>query len=299
MRKHSGFCEPQSPWLCLLVAAAIVSASHTEAAVPVSGSARTNGFQFLDLSRVAAPQGSEASKRFSLLQEGLQFHDGVPFMLGEKVAVTGLESSQAGDIYPSEVNLGVGSKFKRLHLLHSTLNYAKDGTPLAAIKIHYANGEQESLRIGYGIHVRAWTRSGMEKKTVLADVNSRQLQVGMEPGDLQRGLRYYHSALENPRPNEVVASVEVQSFFSRATPVILAVSLEGESSNLGPGRPQTSRKGFKDLNQFPDSVYRRYLIARATAGAGGPPLTNAVAALAISDDSHAFFVGEAQADAQG
>src|SRR4051812_41979277 len=200
MRNHSGFSEPRWRWFCILLAAGILSACRAKGAVPVSGSERTNGFQFLDLSRVAAPQGSEASKRFSLLQEGLQFHDGVPFMLGEKLAVTGLESSQAGDIYPTKANLGVGGRFKRLHLLHSTLNFAKDGTPVAAIKIHYASGGQESLRIGYGIHVRAWMRSGMEKKTVLTDVNSRQLQLGMDSGDSQGGLRYYHTALENPKP---------------------------------------------------------------------------------------------------
>src|SRR5215212_9838475 len=118
MSKHFGFSAPGLRRICVFLAGLLVPLCAMKGAAPNSGSARTNGFRFVDFSRVAAPQGSEASKRFGALQEGLQLHDGVPFMLGDKLAVTGLESSQAGDIYPTEANLLVAGKFKRLHLLH-------------------------------------------------------------------------------------------------------------------------------------------------------------------------------------
>ncbi|HUR47865.1 MAG TPA: carboxypeptidase-like regulatory domain-containing protein, partial [Candidatus Saccharimonadales bacterium] len=295
MRRHC-WLLPLSIWIVVLVRFPVFSVG---AAGPSGSSLRTNGFTILDLSPVAAPSGAEASKRFGMLQEGLQMRDGVPFKIGERVAVTGLESSQAGDIYPSEVSLPVTGKFKRLHILHSTLNFAKDGTPIAAFKIHYASGAEESLRIGYGVHVRSYVRSGMEKKDVLVDPNTRPLQIGMESGDPQSGARFYHTVLDNPRPEEAVARIELQSFFSRATPVLLAATLEKEGSGLPASYQAARRKGFKDLREYPDTVYRRELTVRATASSGGAVLTNATASLSVSDDTHTYFVGESHADPQG
>src|ERR1043165_1705780 len=92
--------------ICVLLAVLIVSISAMEGAAPGARNG-TNGFRFVDLSPAAAPQGSEASKRFGAIQDGLQWHDGVPFMLGDKLAITGLESSQIGDIYPTEARLPI------------------------------------------------------------------------------------------------------------------------------------------------------------------------------------------------
>ncbi|MDB6030684.1 MAG: hypothetical protein JWM16_1022 [Verrucomicrobiales bacterium] len=272
-------------------------------AAPVPGPAatplRTNGYRFLDLSAYAVPQGSEVSKQFGIIREGLQGFDGVPFKVGEKVALTGLESaSRHGDFYPTEISaITTGVPFTRLHLLHSALNFAKDGVPIAAIKFKYAGGTEEIVRIGYGIHLRTWTRSGMEKKSSLADPNSHLISVGADPGDPGAGFRVYHTAIENPRPQEQVASLEIQSLFSRATPVILAVSLEDAQSGLPPNVPVVARKALKDLKNAPAN--RGSLQVRVTDGAGGPPITNVLAILTIRDDAAGFYFGETRSDAQG
>jgi hypothetical protein len=277
---------------------------HTGYSAPVPGNpssaVRTNGFRSVDLSAFVVPQGSEVFRQLVQIKDGLQMFDGIPFQVGEKVAVTGLESASKNDFYPTELrNLPVRGRFTRLHLLHTTLHYTKDGSPLAALVLKYADGAEETIRLGYGVHVRSWLRSSMENKKVLADPSSKLLPVGTDPSEPGGTFRIFHTALANPRPNTEVTGAEFQSLFSRTTPVLLAMSLEDSASGLPPNAPESSRKIAQALKNPAASGNRSSLLVRVTDGAGGPPLTNALAVLTIRDDRSTFYFGEARADAQG
>ena len=218
---------------------------------------------------------------------------GVPFRPGEPVAVTGLDAARRGDFFPTRVaGLAVGRKAARLHVLHGADHSDKDGVPLAELVLLYANGERRALRLAYGLHARSLTREKGEKKSGLLDPNSDQAG---EEGD--RG-RWFHTTFDNPLPGREIAGVEWVSLFSRATPLLVALTLEqGAPAPLAP--PDTSRKIVKRALESDSKIFRDELVIRATEAGDGPSLAGATAVLTISDDQTPFYFGEARADAGG
>ena len=185
--------------------------------------AETDGFRTVDLSAFSATE--RESRELPALPAGLRNFNHVPFRTGHPIAVTGIDSARTGDFFPTEVNgIRVGGKARRIHLLHTTLFAEKDGVPLASIVFHFADGQTQAVRLGYGVHVRNWTTPRLEKTDALLDPNSR---LAASEGDERRGdsSRVFQTALENPRPAEPIASLDVVSLFSHATPVILAITL--------------------------------------------------------------------------
>ena len=287
----------------LAIVAALQLGWGVACAAPAGAShVQTNAFTFVDLPGPAAAVSFEtpAARPLAALPAGVQAFHGIPFLIRDRLAVTGMEAARRGQFHPTELNaIPVGLKAKRLHLLHAAYGDEKDGVPMAMLVFHYAGGAEESARLGYGIHSRNWEITRAEKKNGLADPNSQVAWA--EGGNDGRGpdFRLFQSALENPRPDEVITSLDVVSLFSQAAPFIAAISAETGDSGLAPNRPMTSRKIVREMNELGDSTYRRELAVRVTDAAGGGPLTNATVALEVTDDEESFFFGEVRADAQG
>ena len=131
-----------------------------------------------------------------------------------------MESARLGEFLPPEISLKLQGKGKRLHLLHGTMFADKDGVPVAKVVFHYTDGTEEGVRIGYGVHVRDWITPRLEKTPDLYDPNS---QVAWADTDERRGTasRLFQTPIENPKPEQTIASIEVVSMFSRAAPFIL------------------------------------------------------------------------------
>ena len=156
--------------VAFVISALLLSEVFSISAEPPRAS--TNGFRFVDLSAFA--NSSEGTVReFSILPSGPQNFGGIPFRVNTRVTVTGMQSARAGEFFPTEVTgIPIGENAKRIHLLHGTMFAEKDGVPVAKIVFHYANGGQESVRLGYGIHVRSWITPRLEKRSELFDPNS-------------------------------------------------------------------------------------------------------------------------------
>jgi len=256
------------------------------------------GFRSVALSPYANPAEGTA-RQFSMLPTGAQNFHGVPFRVDSRLAVTGMESARPGEFFPTEITgIKVGGNVKRIHLLHGTMFADKDGVPVAKIIFHFADGSEESARIGYGVHVRAWIAPRLEKKSELVDPNS---QIAWADADDRRGTssRIFQTAIENPKPSQTITSIDFVSMFSRAAPFIVAVTAEDADSKLPPNRPMPLRKVVRELNEFDSDVYRREITVRVTDGPSGGPAKNAVVSLGISDDKESFFFGESKPDAQG
>ena len=299
MRKSIlGLIRPDWAGVTALTIGTMLLLSSHRAGTAEAPRVSTNVFRFVDLSAFA--NSSEGSVRqFSILPSGLQNFGGVPFRVDSRVTVTGMESARAGEFFPTAVTgIRIGGNAKRIHLLHGTMFSEKDGVPVAKIVFHYAEGGQESVRLGYGIHVRSWIAPRLEKRSELFDPNS---QVAWFDSDDRRGTdsRVFQTALENPRPGEVITSVDVVSLFSRAAPFILALTVEGMDSTLPPNRPLPSRKPVRDLRDFSDALYRGEIVVRVTDGPSGVPPTNAVVSLGVTDDKETYFFGESKPDAKG
>jgi protocatechuate 3,4-dioxygenase beta subunit len=259
----------------------------------------TDGFSFVDLSAFAIAPDEPTARSLSALPDGVQRLNGVPFRLDRPLAVTGIEAARVGDFFPTAATgIKVGRTARRLHLLHATMFSEKDGTPLAKVVFHYANGTEESVRLGYGVHARSWLALRLEKRAELFDPNSRE---AWTETDDRRGsrLRLFQTAIENPKPSEVIASIDIVSLFSHATPFFAAITVEGPESKLAANRPASSRKPVRDLREYPDSAYRGELSVRITDAQNGRPVTNAVATLSITDDKESSYFDSMRSDAKG
>ncbi len=266
--------------------------------ISASRSGGTNDFAFVDLP--PSPALSESlARRLSVLPSGLHTFGGILFRAQGFLAVTGMDAARAGEFFPSEVTgIQIGQRVRRLHLLHGTMFADKDGAPVTKIVFHYAEGGQESVRLGYGVHVRAWLAPRMEKRVELFDPNSRLAWAEVDERR-NTAFRLFQTAIENPRPREIITRVDVVSLFSRAAPFIVATTIEGEHSTLPANRPQPSRKVIRDLREFSDSVYRGEVLVRVRDGVLGASATNAAVSLSITDDKETYFFGESGVDADG
>ena len=282
--------------LALLISGLALRSLAAESAWPT-------GYVAVDLTPFALGAEEPAARNFQALPKGAQSFQGVPFRVGRPVVVTGVDAARVGDFFaPAVTGLPVGRAVRHIHLLHATTFVEKDGTPLAKMVFHYADGSEASVRLGYGVHARAWTVPRLEKRSALYDANS---QPAWTEADERRdsGLRLFQTALENPKPSEVVTRIDVVSLFSHATPFIAAITLEGADAKAAAGRPMAAqkpeRKAVRDLQEFPDTVYRGELLVRVRDAETGAVLTNAQASLSITDDKESFYFGGTNTDTKG
>ena len=266
----------------------------------IAAPATAKGFQFVDLALFADSFAAFADgKPLTATPKGVQTYNKVPFRIEKPIAVTGIEAACTGELFPKEIiGIKVGAKAKRVHLLHATLFPDKDGVPLAKIIFRYANGAEESVRLGYGIHARAWSLPRLERRDELVDVNS---SLAWSETDDRRGsgLRLFQTALANPKPDEAIASIDVVSLFGRAAPLIFAVSIETPDSTLPPNRPMSERKATRELYEFKDDAYRREMTVRVTDTETGRAVAGALATLSVADDKQSFVFGATKTDANG
>lgn len=258
-----------------------------------------DGFKTIKLPAIVSSTDAGSRRQFSAAPRGSQVFQGVPFELGGPLIVAGLESARAGVLFPTEVTgLPVSGKVRRLHLLHGTLSPDKDGVPVAKIVFHYENGGQESVRLAYGVHARDWTTPRGERNSRLADPNSHL--AWPEPKDASAGeFRLFQTALENPRPGEAVTRADFVSLFSRATPFVLAATVEDDTSKRPANLPMPARKAARDFKELKDEAYRGEIIVRITDAEISKPATNAIASLTIQEDKEVCFLGETRPDSQG
>ena len=188
-------------------------------------------------------------------------------------------------------------------MLHGARHGQKDGTPLANLVFHFKNGETRKVRLAFGVHARNYLEeivslSPVQSGRPLADPNS-QIVWQNDPKSTNEPLaRLYKTAIANPLPDQEISTLDFVSLFSRATPILFAVTLNN-AGNIPPLLPMPSRKALQRAMQFDDSVYRAELKVRVTEESGGKPIENATAIVTIKDDSRSFFFGQYKSDASG
>ena len=243
-----------------------------------------------------------SGKIWGFVPRGAQTLNGIPFLLNGKVEVTGLDAARHGDFLPPRITgIPVGQKAARLQVLHGAAHGHKDGVPLAAVVLHYANGETQSLRLAYGLHARNWRRESGERDARPDDPNSHIAWslTGDENESFDGGLRMYRTPLDNPSPGQVITSLDFVSMFSKATPILFAVTLESDGPTLLPVNEKTAGKSFVRARELADADYVREISVLATDGESGAALTNFTASLTVTDDDSSFFFGDARPDASG
>jgi WD40 repeat protein len=123
----------------------------------------------------------------------------------------------------------VQQKIRRLHVVHGTActeSSENEGAEVARFVWHYDTGEEASL-ILYGQDIRDWWWRP-EKPDVPTSDRSRVVWTGSNPIARDKGysLRLYLTTLENPRPQEVVRSLDYVSAMSESAPFLIALTVE-------------------------------------------------------------------------
>jgi len=298
---HLGWRSSQRSWLSAAGWAALVSCALAANGLPTQSPGDSPvSFHTIDLGPFLTWRLGPDQGQWSAVPRGVQNFDGVPFQIEGLVEVTGLDAAREGDFNPTQVEgIPVGRKARRLHLLHGVVGCEDDGVPVAKVVLHFADGHCRDVRLAYGVHCRNVLPPRHERSTELADPQSRQVwseQIQAEDRG-GAGLRLFATALDNPRPEVEVRSLDFVSMFSRATPVLLGCTVE-EGPPLQV-RPQPLRRLARKVYDWSDAVYRRRIEVRVTDLADGRPLTNATAYLSVRDERSSFYFGSATADTQG
>jgi len=155
-----------------------------------------------------------------------EFPTGEQVFAGVQFSVQGV--IQLGDIYPNLVEgIQVGTRCRRLHLLHGTAGWTTDGAPCAVITLHYADGSTAELVIKYGEHLRDWWNWNAKEPTEL-DPGTEVAWWG--ENDFARArkcrLRVYRSTFANPKPDVAIETIDYGKQNPPCNPFMLGLSIE-------------------------------------------------------------------------
>jgi hypothetical protein len=123
-------------------------------------------------------------------------------------------------------DIRVQQKIRRLHVLHGTISPEKEGAEVARFVWHYDSG-QEVSPILYRRDVRDWWWRPEDAVQPTSD-RSRVVWTGSNPVARAKGysLRLYLTTIENPRPQELVRSLDYVSAMSESAPFLIALTVE-------------------------------------------------------------------------
>jgi outer membrane lipoprotein-sorting protein len=159
------------------------------------------------------------------LPRGLQRIGGVWFDVRGVVQLSGTAEPYLRRLYPQAARgISIGRTFDQLHLLHATGWNALDGTHVASVILHYADGEHRSLPILYGYDVRNWWPQPGEPPLESTGVRIAW-QRPVLPGAPRR---LFISTWNNPRPNVPVISLDYVSALALPAPFLVAMTVEGQ-----------------------------------------------------------------------
>src|SRR4051812_7145716 len=188
-----------------------------------------------------------ATDGWSAVPQGQQIFDRVPFEVVDKVQLAGSIDSKDGRLYVSRsLDIPVGQRLERLHVLHAANIPGIPGQPLAALRLHYANGATQTLFVTYGVHVKNYYGDGEPDE--VTDSDSKLVWKGPRPNKPRSFHRLYKSTFTLPTDSPL-ATIDAFSLFGKSSLGIFA--LTGE---LADGSAQATPTASSDDSQYRDSL---------------------------------------------
>ncbi|MBI3418442.1 MAG: protein kinase [Verrucomicrobia bacterium] len=159
------------------------------------------------------------------LPVGLQKLGGVTFDVRGEIRLFGRGPDPRRLQLPEQImGIQVQQRATKLHLLHTEAwADSTEGEEIAALTIHYANGQSQRLPIEHAVHLASdWSGASSETKqakvawigtTALANAN-------------QNSIRLFKYTWPNPQPDWEIVSVDLASAKTRASYVLVALTVE-------------------------------------------------------------------------
>ncbi len=252
------------------------------------------GFHPVDLTHYYDKQAGSwpAGSCWSVVPWGHHIYDGVPFECDGILQLTGIDAARrVGEVFPGRyTEIPVGSAGAWIHLVHGAGWKEADGVPIARLTLHYQNGETSHLVIRYGVNARNWWKEPSELDARLADPNSKVVWSAPNPEPVGRPttLRLYKTSFANAHPDWVIATLDVESLFTHATPVLAALTIGKAGAGL-------KREDVAPVT-LPGRFTQRLVVRAADTG---KPISGTRVEVALSDGERTYPFGAQTTDATG
>jgi hypothetical protein len=169
---------------------------------------------------------SDLGNNLASLTPGMLTLEGIPFDVRGVVQISG-QLRDLDPAYPERIGaIAVGRNCRQLHFLHGTGWVVAEGSTIANWIIRWTDGREESVPIIYGRDVRNWHFwPTMRQESGGAQPVWKGPQARWKD-KITSGVRIYHTAWQNPRPDVPVASIDFVSAGAASAPFLLAVTVE-------------------------------------------------------------------------
>ncbi len=152
----------------------------------------------------------------------------VPLAIDGMLCLWGEANAKSGAAFAEKVDdIPVNRSFDTLYVYHATFYPSRDGSPVYHLTLHYANGTSSMTTICYGAACRDWWQPSFEQYNELTDLNSKMVWRADSPdskADNPIKLRFFITAITNPRPELEVKSISLTSAKGNSAGCILAMT---------------------------------------------------------------------------
>lgn len=168
----------------------------------------------------------QGSRIWKAVPFGFQVFHHVPLQIGGMMILWGEGNAKMGAVFPEQVlGIAVNQKFETLYVYHCTFFGSPNNTPVYDLVFRYEDDYSVTNIIRYGVDILdSYSNQG---KTVIGPTgpNSRLAWYGENSADRKTPrLRYFLTAVNNPKPFLEVASIDLYSCKSPCCGIILAMT---------------------------------------------------------------------------
>lgn len=183
--------------------------------------------QSIDLKPFVASNQFQVIDAAWLLPKGRQVVAGMSFEIAGVVELAGTSSRFASPGRTNVHGIPVGKAFERMYLLAAASRATDDGTEIAHIQLHYADGSKAKLSILYGHHLRDWFGPRHHEDQPLLDPQTRLVWQAQHPAAARRDdqIRLFQAVLTNPHPNKEVRVLDLESARARGGLMVAGITV--------------------------------------------------------------------------
>ena len=160
------------------------------------------------------------------LPTGLTTIGGITYDIRGLIQLTGTGAEQQLSVeFPKEAEgIKIAQTARQLHILHGCGWNDPDGTRIATYVVHYIDGKTAEIPIEYGIQLRDWWAEPNQAEVPGGDI----AWVGSNRASAAQGrsIQLYHLQWDNPRPDTLIAHIDLRSERAHSAPFLLAITAE-------------------------------------------------------------------------
>jgi hypothetical protein len=164
--------------------------------------------------------------RLSTLPQGVQVFAEAAFDVRGLIQLASKRTrEETGSDFPQSVKgIKINDKGRKLHFLHGTVWQAEEDTKVGEYVLHYTNGQTKHIPLIYQRHVKDWW--GQEGDPIPTDSDIAWTDENEAAGKLGYKIQLYRYTVNNPFPNEEIATLDFVSTMTESAPFLIALTVE-------------------------------------------------------------------------